>query len=39
MFVERAEVETGHHVMSLWSDGGGEYIAGKLQHYLKDKGI
>ena len=39
MFVERAEVETNHRVVSLDSDGGGEYIAGALQQYLKDKGI
>ena len=39
MFVEHAEVETNHRVVSLDSDGGGEYIAGALQQYLKDKGI
>jgi len=38
-FVERAEIETGRCVISLRSDGGGEYIAGKLQQYLKSKGI
>jgi transposase InsO family protein len=38
-FVERAEVETNHRVVSLRSDGGGEYIAGALQQYLRDKGI
>ena len=39
MFVEHAEVKPNCHVIALRSDGGGEYIAGTLQQYLKDKGI
>ena len=38
-FVARAEVETGQRVQALRSDGGGEYIGGETQQFLRDKGI
>jgi len=38
-FVARVELETGHKLKVLRSDGGGEYTAGGLQSFLKDKGI
>jgi transposase InsO family protein len=39
VFIARAENETGRRVAALRSDGGGEYLAGTVQQYLKDKGI
>jgi len=38
-FVMRVELETGHKLKVLHSDGGGEYIAGEVQSFLKDKGV
>ena len=38
-FISQAEVKTGQHVSALCSNGGGEYISGKVQCYLKEKGI
>ena len=38
-FVAWAELETGKYLKILRSDGGGEYIAGAVQVYLKEKGI
>ena len=38
-FISWAEVETGLHVGTLHSDGGGEYIAGEAQKFLEEKGI
>ena len=38
-FVARVELETGQRLKVLRSDGGGEYTAGELQSFLKDKGI
>src|SRR6266702_4795510 len=38
-FVARAELETGKCLKILRSDGGGEYIAGAVQVYVKEKGI
>ena len=39
MFVECAEVKMNCCIITLYSNGGGKYIAGALQQYLKDKGI
>jgi hypothetical protein len=38
-FVARVELETGQRLKVLRSDGGGEYIAGEVQSFLRDKGI
>ena len=38
-FIARAEVETGHCLKVLRSDGGGEYTGGELGKYLEEKGI
>jgi len=38
-FIARVELETGHKLKVLCSDGGGEYTARGLQSFLKDKGI
>jgi len=38
-FITRVELETSHKLKVLCSDGGGEYTAGGLQSFLKDKGI
>jgi len=38
-FVTCVELETGHKLKVLRSDGGGKYTAGGLQSFLKDKGI
>ena len=38
-FVAHVKLETGHRLKVLCSDGGGEYIAGEVQSFLKDKGI
>jgi len=37
-FVAQVELETGHKLKVLRSDGGGEYTAGEVQSFLKDKG-
>jgi transposase InsO family protein len=33
------ELETGHHVKALHTDGGGEYTGGKMLAFLESKGI
>jgi GAG-pre-integrase domain/Integrase core domain len=38
-FIIQAQVETGQHVNTLHTDGGGEYIRGAVQKYLQDNGI
>ena len=38
-FITRAELETGNQVLSLRSDGGGEYTSTNLEVYLRLKGI
>jgi len=38
-FIACVELETGHRLKVLRSDGGGEYIAGEVQSFLKDKGV
>ena len=38
-FIARTEVETGHCLKVLRSNGGGEYTGGELGKYLKEKGI
>ena len=38
-FVSQTELEMGEHLKILQSNGGGEYTAGKVQKYLKDKGV
>jgi len=38
-FVACVELETGHRLKVLRSDGGGEYIAREVQSFLKDKGV
>ena len=38
-FIARIELETGKRLKSLWTDGGGEYIAHTVQEFLKEKGI
>jgi transposase InsO family protein len=38
-FIARTEVETGHRLKVLRSDGGGEYTGGGLGKYLEEKGI
>src|SRR6266702_2987837 len=38
-FVAHAKLETGKSLKILHSDGGGKYIAGAVQAYLKEKGI
>ena len=38
-FVSEAELETGHRVKILRSDGGGEYTAHSVSNFLADKGI
>jgi len=37
-FIAQVELETGHKLKVLRSDGGGEYTAGEVQSFLKDKG-
>jgi len=38
-FIMCVELETGHRLKVLCSDGGGEYIAREVQSFLKDKGV
>jgi len=38
-FVSRAEMDTGHKVKILHSDGGGEYTAGHVQQFLEERRI
>ena len=38
-FMECTEVKMNNCNVALHSDGGGKYIAGTVQQYLKDKGI
>jgi transposase InsO family protein len=39
VFVAQTELETSHSLKALRSDGGGEYTAGEMQQFIKDKGI
>ena len=38
-FVSQIELETGHRVKIIRSDGGGEYTSSNVQSFLKGKGI